>query len=95
MTLESHWFAPDRGEGEPHPGWEKRIENFVRILEEDLSFVPRIQKSMESPGFKGMQIGYQERRIYYWHEELDRRIGVDRIPEHLRVQPILGDFVEN
>jgi choline monooxygenase len=95
MTLESHWFAPDWGEGQPHPLWEKRIDNFVRILEEDLSFVPQIQKSMESAGFKGIQTGYQERRIHYWHEELDRRIGSDNIPRHLRVQPILNEFIES
>lgn len=36
---------------------------------------------------------YQERRIYHWHEELDRRIGVDRIPEPLGVAPVLGEWL--
>ena len=36
-----------------------------------------------------MPLNYQERRIYHWHEELDRRIGVERIPPQLRVQPRL------
>ncbi len=40
-----------------------------------------------------MPLNYQERRIYHWHEELDRRIGADRIPEHLRVTPVLDNWV--
>ena len=55
-----------------------------------------IQKSVESPGFRGMTLNYQERRIYHWHEELDRRIlaaGID-LPAHLRVEPKLEQFYE-
>jgi predicted RecB family nuclease len=39
-------------------------------------------------------LNYQERRIYHWHEELDRRIGVARVPEPLRVTPVLDQWVE-
>lgn len=94
MVIECHWFSPDWGEGERHELWDTRIANFDRILEEDTQFAPQIQQSVESPGFKGIQLNYQERRIYHWHEELDRRIGIDRIPEHLRVQPMLADRIE-
>ena len=37
---------------------------------------------------------YQERRIYHWHGELDRRLGTDNIPDELRVTPRLDEFVE-
>jgi hypothetical protein len=47
-----------------------------------------------SPGFRGIPLSYQERRIYHWHEELDRRIGADRVPASLRVQPRLEPFYE-
>ncbi len=94
MTIECHWFSPDWGEGERHELWDKRIENFDRILEEDTQFAPQIQQSVESPGFKGIRLNYQERRIYHWHEELDRRIGIENIPEHLRVTPMLDSMVE-
>ena len=57
MRLECHWFSPDWGDGDRHPLWDKRISNFVRILEEDLQLVPLIQTSMESPGFTGIQLG--------------------------------------
>ncbi len=94
MVIECHWFSPDWGGGERHELWDRRIANFDRILEEDTQFAPQIQQSVESPGFRGIQLNYQERRIYHWHEELDRRIGIKRIPEHLRVKPMLGPFVE-
>jgi len=95
MQIDCHWFAPDQGEGELDPLWETRISNFERILEEDTQFAPQIQESVESDGFKGINLNYQERRIYHWHEELDRRIGIDAIPEHLRVKPVIEPYVED
>ncbi len=96
MRIECHWFAPQdpNKDGERDPLWQTRIDNFERILYEDTQFAPQIQESVDSPGFKGISLNYQERRIYHWHEELDRRIGSDRIPAELRVEPRLADFVE-
>ncbi len=95
MRIECHWFAPDWGDGPPPELWKVRIANFDRILAEDLQFAESIQESMMSAGFRGMPLNYQERRIYHWHEELDRRIGPERIPEHLRVKPLLSPYFEN
>jgi hypothetical protein len=94
MTLDVHWVAPDWGDGPRPELWEQRLANFDRILDEDLQFCEDIQKSVESPGFKGMTLNYQERRIYHWHEELDRRIGPERVPETLRVPQVLGDWLD-
>ena len=94
MYVECHWFAPDWGGGERDPLWDTRIENFDRILAEDLDFAPLAQLSMQSPGFKGIKLNYQERRIYHWHEELDRRIGREHIDDSLRVQPRLAKLIE-
>ncbi len=92
--IDCHWFAPDWGEGECDPLWQSRIENFERILYEDTQFAPQLQASLESPGFDGITLNYQERRIYNWHEELDRRIGLECVPEHLRVKPLLEPYIE-
>lgn len=92
MRIECHWFAREESRG--HPLWESRIANFERILEEDTQFAPQIQKSVESVGFTGIPLNYQERRIYHWHEELDRRIGAADVPEALRIVPTLAPFVE-
>lgn len=90
----SSWLAPDHDPENPHPLWPTRLSNWERILYEDLQYAPQIQESLESPGFKGMPLNYQERRIYHWHEELDRRIGLNRVPEHARVEQVLGDWVQ-
>ena len=97
MRIECHWFAPDHDPADPHPLWPTRIANFDRILDEDLQFAEKIQKSVESPGFRGMTLNYQERRIYHWHEELDRRIAAAGIelPHDLRVEPMLERYHEN
>jgi phenylpropionate dioxygenase-like ring-hydroxylating dioxygenase large terminal subunit len=95
MLLDVIWFAPDWGDGPPDALWKDRTENFNRILDEDIQFVTKLQESVESNGFQGAALNYQERRIYHWHEELDRRIGIDRIPEHLRVPQVLGDWVKD
>lgn len=95
MRIECHWFAPDWGGGPPSDRWQTRIANFDRILDEDLQFAGAIQESVMSRGFTGIPLNYQERRIYHWHAELDRRIGSDRVPEALRVPPVLDRFVES
>jgi phenylpropionate dioxygenase-like ring-hydroxylating dioxygenase large terminal subunit len=91
--LEVVWFAPDWGGGTRPESWERRLANYNRILSEDLGLVERIQTSVHSPGFRDMPLGYPERRIYHWHEELDRRIGEARIPQALRVRPVLARWV--
>jgi len=93
-VLEVLWFAPDWGGGERPPLWEKRIANFDRIVEEDIQFAEPMQATVTSPGFTGVPLSYQERRIYHWHEEVDRRIGVERIAPGLRVEPLLAPYVE-
>jgi phenylpropionate dioxygenase-like ring-hydroxylating dioxygenase large terminal subunit len=93
VEIESHWFAP-RSEGPLDPVWQQRLDNFGRILLEDVSVVEHQQTAAGIPGFDGTRVGYQERRIYHWHEELDRRIGSERIPPDLLVEPRLGAFLD-
>lgn len=93
MTLECLWFSPPWGEGALPDIWKTRLANFERILEEDTQFAPQIQESVESDGFKGIALSYQERRIYHWHEELDRRIGRENVPDGMQVEPVLDRFV--
>ena len=90
----STWIAPEHDRDNPHPKWEERAANWERILYEDLQFAPEIQESLESPGFRAMPLNYQERRIYHWHEELDRRIGLNQVPEGLAVDQVLEEWVE-
>lgn len=93
-AMEVLWFAPGWGEGPRPPLWDTRIANFDRIVDEDIQFAEPMQKTIESPGFRGVPLSYQERRIYHWHEEVDRRIERERVPAALRVEPCLSRFVE-
>ncbi len=70
------------------------IEANWSVLLEDLGNLPGLQRSMATGGLQGITLGYQERRIYHQHEELDRRIGAERVPEELRVAPVLADWIE-
>jgi hypothetical protein len=99
-TAERRWsstvrerFRADWGDGEQHPLWQQRMDNFVRILEEDLAFVPQVQRAIESSGCRDFRLGTCEQRIYHWHEELDRRIGPERVAASLRVKPLLAELV--
>ena len=94
MQVDCHWFSPDWGDGERHELWDTRIQNFERILKEDLEIAPYLQKSAASTAFDGCRLSYQERRIYHWHEELDSRIGRDEIPKSLSVTPRMEKFIE-
>lgn len=90
----SSWLAPDYDGTGRDPLWDTRIANWERILYEDLQYAPQIQESLESKGFRGMPLNYQERRIYHWHEELDRRIGLNQVPAEARVEQVLHDQVQ-
>lgn len=72
--------------------WQTFVANYDRIQREDFQFLAGIQESLESGAFTGMVLSYQERRIYWLHEEIDRRIGIERIPAALRVTQLLGPF---
>jgi hypothetical protein len=63
------------------------------MAEDEANMAP-MQESMESPALRGIPINYQERRIWHLHEEIDRVIGVDKIPPELRVEPVLAPYVE-
>jgi len=72
------WTSPDGTE-------------LTQVLLEDTQFGEAIQKSMESPGFQGVPLSYQEARIYHWNQWADRIIGIENIPEELRVAQAMGD----
>ena len=86
--------APNWGSEELSDLWKAFLGIFDQVLDEDTQNLRWIQKSLESEDFKGIPLNYQERRIYYFHEEVDRRIGVDLVPEMLRVERRLDSRVE-
>jgi hypothetical protein len=97
--LDITWFAADWGEG-PMPDdqrqiWDQRLTRFDTVMEEDYQNLAPIQRSMESAAHGGQVINYQERRIWHVQAWIDKVIGPERIPEHLRVPDLLADWVEH
>ncbi len=87
-------FGSDWGDGPRPDGWDRLLTFWDQVMDEDLQFLEWQQKAVLSPGFKGYRLSYMERRIYYAHESIDRMIGVENIPEHLRAEPMLGPYEE-
>ena len=64
------------------------------MLLEDLAALGPAQKAMACGAADVLRLQYQERRIRYVHEEIDRRIGPERVPEALRVPALLDAYIE-
>lgn len=75
--------------------WKVRQADFDQIQEEDMENMAPMQNSLESGALRGIPTSYQERRIWHLHEQVDRMIGIDNIPPELRVEQLLGPYVEN
>ena len=97
--LDITWFAADWGEGEMPPEhaevWKQRLSRFDTVMDKDYENLEPIQRSMESAAHGGQAINYQERRIWHVQAWIDKVIGTERIPEHLRVADLLADWVEH
>ncbi|MEM6710412.1 MAG: aromatic ring-hydroxylating dioxygenase subunit alpha, partial [Pseudomonadota bacterium] len=77
--LETWTLAPDWGDAPPPDLWtENNGERLGQVLREDTEFGVWIQKSVQSHGFRGVPLSYQEARIYHWNQWADRIIGIDR-----------------
>ena len=88
-TTRIDWVVYGYGwEHEPPAGFAAFSDAFDRIMDEDFRNLAPMQASVASGALKDVPLGYQERRIYHFNLEVDRRIGRDRIPEALRVAPM-------
>lgn len=96
--LDITWFAADWGEGDMPPDhreiWDRRLTRFDTVMDEDYQNLEPIQRSMEAAAHGGQAINYQERRIWHVQAWIDKVIGPQRIPAHLRVADLLADWVE-
>ena len=84
-------FEPSEGLPEQ---WKARLSNFARIMEEDFWNMAPMQRSLESPAMRGVPINYQERRIWHFHEQIDKMVGIENIPSELRVPSLLDGWIE-
>ncbi len=88
--VEVLWFAPRSDVPQSDALWNEVAATFINVLEQDYKFCAGMQTAMTSGANRGVLIGAQERSIYHMHEEMDRRIGIDLVPAHLRVRQVLN-----
>jgi phenylpropionate dioxygenase-like ring-hydroxylating dioxygenase large terminal subunit len=92
QTLFETWtLAPGWEDGCAPDVWTDKGESLNVVLLEDTGFGEKIQKAMECGGFHGVPLSYQEARIYHWNQSADRMIGIENIPEELRVEQVIGE----
>ena len=71
--------------------WPRDVAQAKAVLNEDLDFIAMVQKGIVSRGNMGVKLGYLEARLQHLNETLDRQIGIDNIPEDLRIAQVIGE----
>ena len=107
FSLQSFWpDGPDKSIMEVRlMGWDvdsdedrahwDGMDGIVRnILSEDLCLFGSIQQSLTRGTIPQLTFGYQERALYWFEEEVDRRIGIENIPESQRIAQVLSAQME-
>jgi phenylpropionate dioxygenase-like ring-hydroxylating dioxygenase large terminal subunit len=86
---EWHIMVPDWGPGEPSAKLAASVDGYSTIMHEDTAYLEQVQKAIESGATEGLLTSYHERRVYHHEASIDRLIGIDNVPEQLRVKQIL------
>lgn len=90
----THFLSPVERTDSTTRWIDASVEANWSVLLEDLDALGPAQKSMECGVTDVLRLQYQERRIRYVHEQIDRSIGSERVPETLRVPALLDPYVE-
>ena len=95
-TTDVEWtfYGPAAHSPEIDKTWEMYVQVFDAVMNEDFMNLGPMHRSVASGALESIPLSYQERRIYHLHEEIDRVIGVERIPEALRLPQVLEPFWE-
>ena len=80
--------------GQDEAFWKQMIEQVHAIAGEDIRLFADLQRNLESGVAQGILMGYQEQALYWYQEEIDRQIGVEKIPERLRIEQVLAPHVQ-
>jgi phenylpropionate dioxygenase-like ring-hydroxylating dioxygenase large terminal subunit len=78
-------------EEEDRKYWADFIAYNETILAEDMFLFPSMQRSIREGDISHVNLATQEQVIQWYHEHLDRAVGVERVPADLRVKPVLTE----
>ncbi len=88
--IDAWWWVRDSDkDAESEDMRNRAIASMDQLLKEDLTNLAWIQDSMESPAFKSIPLGQQERLIYNHEQAVDRKIGLERLPASLAIPQII------
>jgi phenylpropionate dioxygenase-like ring-hydroxylating dioxygenase large terminal subunit len=75
---------------------DRFVQEFVAVMDEDIDNCRRCADGLNGGALNdcGFNMGYDDRLVYHWHEAIDRTIGMEKIPEKLRVQKMLQPYHE-
>ncbi len=65
--------------------WAAMRQTMEKILAEDAQIFTQLQRNIKSGFLKRILFGYLERTLYWFEEELDRRIGIENISPEMRI----------
>ncbi len=96
-TTEVEWifYGPPAESPEQERAWELYIQIFDGVMNEDFMNLAPMHRSIASGALESIPLSYQECRIYHLHEEIDRVIGHQNVPEALRVPSLLEPLWED
>jgi len=96
-TTDVEWtfYGPPAETPDVEQAWKLYVQVFDAVMNEDFMNLAPMHRSISSGALESIPLSYQERRIYHLHEEIDRVIGPEKIPEELRIEPLLAPFLES
>ena len=94
MVMSNMFIGWDRDDADDRTFWEGMLESQKTVLAEDIGLFPTIQRSYKEGDIDRVVLSFQEQFIQWYHEEIDRRIGEERIPPELRVKQVLSPRLE-
>lgn len=74
--------------------WDALLADLMTQVDEDIDILNSIQGAIESGYYTGAVLSFLERAIYWYHEEIDKQIGFDRVPEDLAIKRVLAPYFE-
>jgi choline monooxygenase len=75
---------------------DRFVKEFPVVMDEDIENCRRSADGLNGGALNGFgfRMGYEDRLVHHWHENIDRTIGIERVPEHLRVAQLLHPLEE-
>jgi phenylpropionate dioxygenase-like ring-hydroxylating dioxygenase large terminal subunit len=94
MIMSNMFMGWKRDDDDDRKFWETMLENQKTVLAEDVGLFPTIQRSYQQGDITDVLLSFQEQFIYWYNEEIDRKIGADNIQPKMRVQQVLTPQVK-